>query len=161
MSEDIRKMIDRVKNFKQFVNENNIKITNKKLIDIYGIDNLTRKINDYIDYIKSFSKNNKLKIYRGIYADDVLIGDDAEGFCDSYTINLDVAKGYGDTIISGYIFLNDIDWDWLVERVCQKIEMYLQYGESDINAPFKDIDFEYEINPISNDKVFNTKIIKT
>ena len=42
MSENIRKMIDRVKNFKQFVNENNI---NTKQI----LFNVAKQTRDYVD----------------------------------------------------------------------------------------------------------------
>ena len=52
MSEDIRKMIDRVKNFKQFVNES-------KDVDVFGhkLSVLLDMIDDQVDNPKQFIKN--------------------------------------------------------------------------------------------------------
>lgn len=128
----------------------------EKLEKIYGKKELENKINEYVEYIKSLAKNNKLKVYRGIDADNVLDGDD---FSNSYTLKLDIAKGYGNTIISGELSISDIDWIYVIERLLQKIEFYIDNDEvEDINLPFKDIDFEYEVIPLSDNKVINKKI---
>ena len=153
MNEDIRKMINMIKNVNK-LNEN------KELEKLYGSDILNKKVTEYVDFIKSHAVNNKLKIYRGLSnVKNVLSGNNTFEFTNAYTLKLEVAEAYGETIVSGEIYLNDVDWKWVVERLLQKIEDYISFGEvDDINKPFSEIDFEFEVTPISDDKVMNKKI---
>jgi hypothetical protein len=108
MSEDIRKMMDKVKNFKQFVNEN---INNHTLkpyyyiddfyvmdgMDYYNEEQALEKIQKVIDYVLNIQY--PLKVYRGINT----INPDEDFASASWTTDVNVAEGFGNKIYIGLI----------------------------------------------------------
>ena len=107
MSEDIRKMIDKVKNFKQFVNEqHNHTLTSDYYIDdFYAMDGMDyyneeqalEKIQKVIDYVLNIKY--PLKVYRGINTINP-----PKYFTDaSWTTDIRVAEGFGNKIYVGLI----------------------------------------------------------
>ena len=107
MSEDIRKMIDKVKNFKQFINEqHNITLTADYYLDdfyamdgmdFYNEDQAKEKIQKVIDYVLNIQY--PLKVYRGINT----INPDEDYAGASWTTDVRVAEGFGDKIYVGLI----------------------------------------------------------
>lgn len=107
MSEDIRKMIDKVKNFKQFINEqHNITLTPDYYLDdfyamdgmdFYNEDQAKEKIQSVIDYVLNIQY--PLKVYRGINT----INPDEDYAGASWTTDVRVAEGFGDKIYVGLI----------------------------------------------------------
>jgi hypothetical protein len=107
MCEDIRKMIDKVKNFKQFVNEqhNHTLTPDYYIDDFYTMDEMDyynkeqalEKIQKVIDYVLNIQY--PFKVYRGlntINPDDYFIGA-------SWTTDVRVAEGFGNKIYVGLI----------------------------------------------------------
>lgn len=107
MSEDIRKMIDKVKNFKQFLNEqHNHALTSDYYIDdFYAMDGMDfyneeqalGKIQKVIDYVSNIQY--PLKVYRGL--DTINPDEDYAGA--SWTTDVRVAEGFGNKIYVGLI----------------------------------------------------------
>lgn len=107
MCEDIRKMIDKVKNFKQFINEqHNITLTPDYYLDdfyamdgmdYYNEDQAKEKIQKVIDYVLNIQY--PLKVYRGI--NTINPKEDYEGA--SWTTDVRVAEGFGNKIYVGLI----------------------------------------------------------
>lgn len=107
MSEDIRKMIDKVKNFKQIINEqHNITLTPDFYLDdfytmdgmdFYNEDQAKEKIQSVIDYVLNIQY--PLKAYRGI--NTINPNEDYGGA--SWTTDVRVAEGFGDKIYVGLI----------------------------------------------------------
>ena len=129
----------------------------KNIRNVYTKKELNKKLSEYKTHIHSFSKNGYIKIYRGLDCsiNDILYGDENSGFCSSYTIRKDIAEDYGHQIISGYIKLNEINWNATLDRLLEKIDDYIDFGEvENPKEPFSVIDFEKEII-INSDKLLN------
>lgn len=80
MSEDIRKMIDKVKNFKQFVNENvndnnDYAFFNTKTNEIVG-RGLNSDMIDFHLYKKNKIKDEYLKVIKNPSDEEVVVNDD-------------------------------------------------------------------------------------
>lgn len=145
MSEDIRKMIDKVKNFKQFVNEtykysyyDNPKesetfnpeyylFTKLDGEGYYGDYHDFRNEDDYEDYITNIQGTideiRKLKfplrIYRGLSVKELDLSKFHEHTNISWTHNLNVAKkfaGYKGVIVTGIVNYNDLDIQSTINR---------------------------------------------
>jgi hypothetical protein len=107
MSEDIRKMIDKVKNFKQFIKEqHNITLTPDYYLDdfyamdgmdFYNEDQAKEKIQRVIDYVLNIQY--PLRVYRGINT----INPDEDYAGASWTTDVRVAEGFGNKIYVGLI----------------------------------------------------------
>jgi len=107
MSEDIRKMIDKVKNFKQLVNEqhNHTLIPDYYIDDFYTMDGMDfyneeqalGKIQKVIEYVLNIQY--PLKVYRGL--NTINPKEDFEGA--SWTTDVRVAEGSGNKIYIGLI----------------------------------------------------------
>ena len=146
MSEDMRKMIDKIKNFKQFVNENymysyydnpnesgtfNPEYYLFSKLDGEGYEgdyNEFRNSDDYESYIHSIqntideikSLKFPLRIYRGLNEKevDLLKFHQHESGNISWTYNLNVAKEFanGGIILTGVVNYDDVDVQATINR---------------------------------------------
>lgn len=133
----------------------------KSLIKIYGFDLLLRKTQEFYNYLLGYEKNGFITVYRGLHVGNnkfIKLGSSGE-FSNSYTVSLEVAKGYGDFIIEGDISVNDIKWEWTINRALEKIEFYIDEYKDSFNklTAFKDIDYEKEIIIDDDSKLINIK----
>mgnify|MGYP000423424999 CR=1 FL=1 len=104
MSKEIRKMIDKVKNFKQFVNEQKLNDNNDNIFNVEEL--IGKKVKVYFEPLSTTKENEELPYYyyqfKGFnskrrqsgYITKVLIGDNKQKYYkDKYSVEVNFENG--------------------------------------------------------------------
>ena len=152
MSKDIRRMIDKVKNFKQFVNENTntqFPISHEKFIEISEMEVNDVSKNFYNEMVLLFNNlPNPLPIYRLIFVDDT---DDInlkelgtswtwdtknwDDLISSVLYDDDVENGDITILISGIIDKQYVNWEDTVNKYLTQHLYSKEFDENEIVIP--------------------------